>query len=466
MAQNLFPHDPVLIVDDEPYILLSLSGALESNGINNIITCRDGRQVMKILSSRAVDVLLLDLNMPLISGKELLPEIRLEYPDIPVIIITGITEVATAVECMKMGVFDYLVKTIEEKKLQTTVSRAIEIRELKRENKSLSRHLINRELEQPEAFRSIVTNNPGMYSLLMYVESIAHTPQTVLLTGETGVGKDLFAAAIHTISGREGEFVPVNIAGLDDGMFTDTLFGHLKGAYTGAGHGRNGLIERAAAGTLFLDEIGDLNTVSQVKLLRLLETGQYYPLGSDLAKRTAARIIVSTNRDLNTEMSEGRFRKDLYYRLNTHHIHVPPLKERSDDLPLLFDYLLDQAARELGKTIPKVPAELLAFLKSYSFPGNVRELKSLIYDALNRHRSGALSLQIFEAAIGELNVSAAPAAGEEFFAVSDRFPTIRQAIESLIEKAMIRAGGNQAAAARLLGISPAALSKRLKKSRG
>ena len=465
MAQNLFPHDPVLIVDDEPYILLSLSGALESNGINNIITCRDGRQVMKILSSRAVDVLLLDLNMPLISGKELLPEIRLEYPDIPVIIITGITEVATAVECMKMGVFDYLVKTIEEKKLQTTVSRAIEIRELKRENKSLSRHLINQELEQPEAFRSIVTNNPGMYSLLMYVESIAHTPQTVLLTGETGVGKDLFAAAIHTISGREGEFVPVNIAGLDDGMFTDTLFGHLKGAYTGAGHGRNGLIERAAAGTLFLDEIGDLNTVSQVKLLRLLETGQYYPLGSDLAKRTAARIIVSTNRDLNTEMSEGRFRKDLYYRLNTHHIHVPPLRERPDDLPLLLAHFLDQAARELCKTIPKVPAELLAFLKSYSFPGNVRELKSLIYDALSRHRSGALSLQIFEAAIAEHNVSAAPAAAEEFFAVTDRFPTIRQAIENLIEKAMIRAGGNQAAAAILLGISPPALSKRLKKSR-
>ena len=464
MPQNLFPPDPVLIVDDEPYILLSLSGALESNGINNIVTCRDGRQVMKILSSRAVDVLLLDLNMPHISGQELLPEIRREYPDIPVIIITGITEVAVAVECMKMGVFDYLVKTIEEKKLQATVSRAIEIRELKRENKSLRKHLINRELEQPEAFKSIVTNNPRVRSMLMYVESIARTPQTVLITGETGVGKELVAEALHTISGREGKFVSVNIAGLDDGMFTDTLFGHLKGAYTGADQGRKGLIESASAGTLFLDEIGDLNTASQVKLLRLLETGQYYPLGSDLAKRTDTRIIVSTNKDLNTEMSEGRFRKDLYYRLNTHHVHVPPLRERFDDLPRLLAHFLERAAQELGKTMPKIPPELPAFLKTYSFPGNVRELKSLIYDALSQPESGALSLQIFKEAIGENNVSAVPVAGEEF--VTDRFPTIQQAIESLIEKAMIRAGGNQAEAARLLGISPPALNKRLKKSRG
>ncbi|UCF95895.1 MAG: sigma-54-dependent Fis family transcriptional regulator [Spirochaetaceae bacterium] len=461
MSDILYPRNPVLIVDDEYYILLNLSGILKSTGINNIITCQDGREVMNIFSRTELDVVLLDLTMHHVSGQELLQQIREQYPQVPVVIITGTSDVSTAVSCMKLGVFDYLVKTIEESKLIATVSRAIETQELRRENITLRNHLVRQDLEHSEDFAEIVFQDERMKAVLLYVESIAKGNQTVLITGETGVGKELVARAIHAISARQGEFVAVNVAGLDDTMLSDTLFGHAKGAFTGASQDRKGLIGTAAGGTLFLDEIGDLEPKSQVKLLRLLETREYYPLGSDLAKRTDARIIVATNQDIRKAVLDGGFRRDLYYRLQTHHIHVPPLRDRPDDLNILIEHYLQQACQEYGKSLPEVPRGLYALLRRYRFPGNVRELRSMIFDAVSRHKTGELSLHSFEQALGTSVPVAPQSEDENFLAIGDRFPTLKQATDFLIEEALCRSGGNQAKAAKLLGISPPALSRRL-----
>ncbi|MDZ7767137.1 MAG: sigma 54-interacting transcriptional regulator [Melioribacteraceae bacterium] len=226
------------------------------------------------------------------------------------------------------------------------------------------------------------------------MEAIAKTNLPVLITGETGTGKELIANAIHKVSGRKGELVPVNVAGVDDNLFSDTLFGHKKGAFTGAEIERKGLIERAEDGTLFLDEIGDLNIESQVKLLRLLQEGQFYPLGSDIAKLSNARIIVATNRSIKSLQSSNTFREDLYYRLRSHHINIPPLRERKKDIPYLIDFFLIRAAKELGKTKPRPPKELYTLLSNYHFPGNIRELEGIIYDAVSLHKSGILFTRI------------------------------------------------------------------------
>ena len=466
MAKRRRPKNPILVVDDEPSVVVSLRTALAAGGYSNVIPCQDARVVAGILAGQEIDVLLLDLNMPHLSGKDLLPKIREEYPDLPVIIISGITEVTLAVECMKQGVFDYLVKPIEKSKLQTTVGRALEIRELRRENVSLKSHLIGRQLNHPEAFGEIVFRDENIRALLLYVESIADTRQTALITGETGTGKELIARAIHRISGRKGELVTVNVAGYDENMFSDALFGHLKGAYTGADRGRSGLIEKSEDGTLFLDEIGDLKKESQVKLLRLLESKEYYPLGSDVPRRTNARILVATNCDLDEEVNKGTFRKDLYFRLKTHHVHLPPLRERAKDLPALVDHFLQETAAELGKPLPKIPPDLYILLRSYHFPGNIRELRSLIFDAMSRHSSGVLSPKLFKGVIGSGGTAKPRIVQEDFFTDAVELPTIKGATEMLVAEAMKRAGDNQSLAARVLGITPQALSQRLKRGYG
>jgi DNA-binding NtrC family response regulator len=456
---------PVLVVDDEYYILLNVSGVLKASGFDNVITCQDSRQVMTILAEQDVGALLLDLTMPHLSGRDLLPRIREEYPQIPVIVITGTAEVETAVGCMKLGVFDYLVKAIEESKLLATVRRAIELRELRDENIALRDHLFRQSLEQPQSFEGIVFRDERMKAVLLYVESIARSDQTTLVSGETGVGKEVVARALHRLSGRKGEFVAVNVAGLDDAMFSDTLFGHLRGAYTGAAGDRKGLINAAAGGTLFLDEIGDLNTKSQVSLLRLLESREYYPLGSDLARRTDARIIVATNRNLRQAVIDNVFRKDLYYRLHTHHVHVPPLRDRPADLEPLVDHFLAEACRDYERDVAPLPRELWGLLRRYRFPGNIRELRSMIYDAVSRHRGGPLSVESFQRAM-EDNALLEPEGGRDApLAVGGTFPTLREATEFLIGEALQRTGGNQAQAARLLGITPPALSRRLSREK-
>ncbi len=467
---NTSPHPahPFLVVDDEEGILLAIDTTLRLAGFNNILTCNDSRDVMDILSKNQVEVILMDLNMPHIGGEDMLSEITGEYPEIPVIIVTGVIDVGTAVNCMRTGAFDYVVKPVEEDRLITTITRALEYRDLKRENLALKEHILTKKLENPEAFHEIITNNKKMLSMFQYIESIAPTSQAVLITGETGVGKELIARAIHSLSNVKGNLVNVNVAGLDDNVFSDTLFGHIKGAFTGADRARAGLIEQASGGTLFLDEIGDLNNASQVKLLRLLQEGEFLPIGQDTVKTTDARIIAATNEDLFTLQKEGRFRKDLNFRLRTHHIHNPPLRDRMGDIPLLVEYFLEHATKELNKKKPMVPKELITLLETYYFPGNIRELQAMVFDALSRHKSGILSLGAFKSHISKEQEESFPEEhmqiGDGTFSSFERLPTLKQATRMLVEEALKRSNSNQTIAARILGISQQALSKRMKKA--
>ena len=249
--------NPVLIVDDEESVITSLTTILKSHGITNVIGCMDSREVLSMLKTQDIELILLDLTMPHISGNELLSEVRDWYPHIPVIIVTGTNEVKSAVDCMKMGAFDYMVKAVEETRLVSGVRRAIELRKMKREYLDLKERLMDRKLSYPHAFSLIITQNKRMHAIFLLVESIAKTSEPVLIIGETGVGKNLIAKAIHETSGREGPFIEINVAGFDDTMFADNLFGHRKGAFTGAVEPRDGLVSRAHGGTLFLDEILD-----------------------------------------------------------------------------------------------------------------------------------------------------------------------------------------------------------------
>jgi DNA-binding NtrC family response regulator len=322
-------------------------------------------------------------------------------------------------------------------------------------------------IENPQAFLEIITNNRDMLSIFKYAESLAHSSQSVLITGETGVGKELLARSIYTLSKLKGRFVAVNVAGLDDNVFSDTLFGHVKGAFTGADRPRKGLIEHAADGMLLLDEIGGLSSASQVKLLRLLQEGEYLPLGQDEIKKTNARIVTSTNENLWALMRLEKFRKDLNFRLRTHHIHLPPLRDRIDDIPLLVDHFLEKSALTLKKKKPTPPKELFSRLETYAFPGNVRELESMVHDAVTIHTGKMLSLDMFKLHINrEQETSELPARIETepnvHLTFGEKLPTIKEAGNMLVIEAMKRANGNQTLAASMLGITRQALSKRLK----
>jgi DNA-binding NtrC family response regulator len=467
MDALLNPQYPIMIVDDEEQIILAIDTTLRMANIDNTITCQDSREVMDSLLKYQVGIVLLDLTMPNIDGEELLGMISSEFPDIPVIVVTGSVDVETAVRCMKSGAFDYVVKPIEEERLLSAVRRGMAFRELQRENLALRRHLLSDTLDRPEVFSEIVTNNKRMLSLLSYIESIALTSQPVLIAGETGTGKELMAKALHASSGAKGNFVAVNVAGLDDHVFSDTLFGHVKGAFTGADDVRHGLVEQAASGTLMLDEIGDLSQPSQLKLLRFLQEGEFFSLGQDEPKQSNVRIVAATNENLVSLKNTGKFRKDLYFRLQTHHLHIPPLRERMDDIPLLLDHFLSSTSRALNKKKPNLPPELVTLLGTYSFPGNIRELGGMVFDAVSRHKSGRLALRTFKAHIGKEQESLGilpklMSVEAHSIIFPSSLPTIKQCTNWLIAEAMKRAKGNQSVAAALLGISQQALSKRLK----
>jgi two-component system, NtrC family, nitrogen regulation response regulator GlnG len=458
---------PVLFVDDEPPILRSASVALRAAGIGQVATLEDSRAVLPMLGEQDVSVIVLDLTMPHIPGQILLEHLTADYPDTPVIVMTATNDLDTAVQCMQAGAIDYLVKPVETNRLVSSVRRALEIRALRAEVLSLKERFLTDTPPAREAFAEIITQSKAMVAIFRYVEAIASSPQPVLITGETGTGKELIARAIHRLGAGRGELVAVNVAGLDDTMFSDTLFGHIRGAYTGADRTREGLIAQAGEGTLFLDEIGDLTAASQVKLLRLLQDGSYYPLGADRLRQSRAHIIVATNYDVAQRVTAGLFRKDLYYRLRTHHIQLPALRARREDLPLLINHFLEKAAQALQKPTPTPPLALYRLLQTYAFPGNVRELEAMIFDAVARHQGGLLSLQSFKAAIaadpsateGEIDPAIPLMSLSTLF--PDRLPTLAEAQEALIAEALRRTDGNQGLAAGMLGLSRQALNKRL-----
>lgn len=460
---------PVVLVDDQSSVLLSSRMVLGSAGIKDVLTVEDSRDLMPLLAEREVAVVVLDLFMPYVSGTQLLPEISKAYPELPVIVMTATEEVETAVACMKEGALDYLVKPVEESRFVSSVKRALELRALRRQIDALKNSLMTDRLEHGEAFSSIITVSRKMRSLFQYLEAVASSGEPVLITGETGSGKELLAEAVHRLSGRRGEFIPVNIAGLDDNLFSDTLFGHRKGAFSGADTAREGRVARANGGTLFLDEIGDLAPASQAKLLRLLQERQYYPLGSDVAKISDARIVCATHRDLNANMAEETFRSDLYFRLSVHQVHIPPLRERKEDISVLVAFFIAEAAASLDKKkLPGISPELLTLLGNYHFPGNVRELRAMVFDAVARHKSGTvLGVKSFRRTIKTQQVAGRQTGkkGAKKVSTKERFPTLKEAERLHIEEALRRASDNQGTAAALLGISRPALNRRLAKMR-
>jgi DNA-binding NtrC family response regulator len=470
MKTSKYPEFGILIVDDEPAWLNSFSLTLECfAGITNLFLCQDSREVMGMLKIHDIGLVIMDLTMPHLSGEELLAQISEHHPGISTIVISGMNQVEAAVNCMKLGAFEYFVKTTEEDRLVNGVLRAIRMLELERENREMSNYMISGQLKHPDLFAAIVTKDRSMISIFSYLEAIAKSSQPLLITGESGVGKELIARAFHSLGGCRGSLVSINAAGLDDTVFSDTLFGHMRGAFTGADQVRRGMIEEAADGTIFLDEIGDLSISSQVKLLRLLQEGEYFPLGSDVPKKSKAKVVVSTHQNLAAKQADGAFRHDLYYRLCTHQVHVPPLRDRKGDIPLLLDYFLNEASRSLEKKKPTPPKELEQLLAAYNFPGNIRELQAIVYDAVSSHSEGTLSMKSFHKAMGRSNIVKRPVLSNDsehnMYSDYQHLPTIRESVSQLVEEAMARAGSNQSIAARLLGITQSALCKRLKRDK-
>ncbi|MCZ2722452.1 sigma-54 dependent transcriptional regulator [Marinomonas sp. 15G1-11] len=461
MAAHIYPQFKILLVDDEIPFLRSTLLSFERHGFTNLVSCSQPEQVPSLMNEHNIGLVLLDLTMPNVSGKELLTWLNEEYPDVCVIILSGINQLDTAVECVKLGAFDYFVKTSDPSEILEGLKRAIRTQELSIENQALRRKVLSNDVFSPEAFTRFVTADANMWSIFQYLESIATTRHPVLIMGESGVGKELIAQATHDLSQRKGPLITVNIAGLDDNIFADTLFGHNKGAFTGADKDRSGLIEKASEGTLFLDEIGDLSASSQVKLLRLLQEGEYYPLGSDKPKRSQARIIVATHQNLEHLQIEGKFRKDLYYRLKIHMVTIPPLRHRLSDLPILIEHFIKQACEDMSIDTLSYDNSLPSQLSHYAFPGNTRELKSLIFDAVSRSQNGQLNKSAFK----HLFVQDSLLEQQEPVAIfpnNTRLPTLSALADQLVKEAMNRSNNNQSTASQMLGISQPALSKRLK----
>ncbi len=464
------PSFQILIIDDDEDILASYNMALQQSGFKNLMLCNDSKDVLDILENNNISVVLLDLIMPGINGIELLKKIQEKHPQIPVIVITGTNEVSTAVECMKLGAYDFIVKPVDDLRLSSSVKRALDVFYLESEVQKLKGKVFSQRLNHQGMFEHIITADPSMNSIFKYIEAIADSIKPVLITGESGVGKDLIAKIIHRLSNREGEYVSVNVGGLDDTAFSDSLFGHKKGAFTGAHSNRKGLVLKAYDGSLFLDEIGELENSSQVKLLQLLQNNEYYPLGSDIMKKSSVKIIAATNQDLESIIKKGKFRNDLYYRLNIHRIHIPPLRDRINDIPLLVNHFIDKASRELQRPKPEITRHIISTLKKYSFPGNIRELESIIYNAVSSSSNDKFEESVNNAIThnmtyfdntsygdcvqdGNSNASSITYTGE--------LPTLHYVEDFFIREAMEKAGGNQTQASQLLGISQSTLSRRL-----
>jgi two-component system nitrogen regulation response regulator GlnG len=464
---------PVLLVDDEPALLRSASMALRTSDFAEVLTCDDSRLVLSLLEQRSIGVVLLDLAMPNLSGQQLLQEVAANHPEVPVIVMTATNDLEVAVQCMQDGAIDYLLKPVDKSRLVSAVRRAFEMRSLRAEVRILSEMALSEPTDRHEAFSETITQSADMLRIFRYLEAVATSAHPVLITGETGTGKELVAQAVHRISGRSGPFVQEIVGGLDDNIFNDTLFGHMRGAYTDASHVRDGLVKTAAGGTLFLDEIGDLTGASQVKLLSLLQDGIYRPLGSDKLLRSQARVVAATNRDLRLDRDTGKFRKDLYQRLAAHQVHLPPLRSRRGDVPLLVKHFLEKEARDLGKAVPAVPRELFQLLATYSFPGNVRDIKGMCEEAMVQHQGGVLRLQSFRDAIARDQRPAEVGATERCGTPSvaklleqlEPLPTLSEAEQALIDEAMRRADDNQGIAASVLGIQRTALNRRLVQQR-
>ncbi len=367
----------ILIVDDEKNIREGLQMSLEDDGYD-VITAEDGTKGLHAALTESVDLVITDLRMPGISGQELLRKISSETPGVPVIVLTGHGTVETAVEAMRMGAYDFLTKPLDLDRLSLLVKRALQNRELVLQHRQLME-----QMNSEKAFEHIIGKSAAMEQVFKMVRKVAPSRASVLITGESGVGKELIAGAIHRLSGRNKKsYIKVHCAALAENLLESELFGHEKGAFTGAVSQKRGRFELADGGSIFLDEIGEINQSLQIKILRVLQERQFERVGGEKTITVDTRLITATNRNLEQEVADGTFREDLYYRLNVVHIHVPPLRERKEDLPLMIAAFIKEFSEENGKPIASIEPKARAALYAYDWPGNIRQLRNCIESAV------------------------------------------------------------------------------------
>ncbi len=367
----------ILIIDDEKNIREGLAMALEDEGYE-ILTAGDGKSGLDMALKEDVDLVITDLKMPEISGEEVLQQVISKRPGVPVIVLTGHGTVETAVEAMRVGAYDFLTKPLDLDRLFLLVKRALQNRQLVLQHRELLE-----QIEKAKSFENIIGKSTSMAKVFEDIKKVAPTKASVLITGETGVGKELIARAIHNLSNRkEKPFVQVHCASFAESLLESELFGHEKGAFTGATQRVRGRFELANEGTLMLDEIGEVNQMIQVKLLRVLQEKKFERVGGSETISVDTRIIAATNRDLEEEIKKGTFREDLYFRLNVVHIHIPPLRERKEDIPLLIASFIKEFAEENGKKISSIEQKARTALYNYDWPGNIRQLQNCIQSAV------------------------------------------------------------------------------------
>ncbi len=444
----------ILVIDDETDFLESIRRGLITSGFKNIRIAADPLKVAEDIEAGGnFDVALIDITMPGMTGIEVLELIKRHFPGTECIMVTALDEARIAVECLKKGAYDYLIKPVSREDLVSTINRALERKRL-RDILDVGQKRTSPKLNNAKAFEAIVTRNDRMFRVLKIAELHAVSDAPILITGETGTGKELLARAVHTASQRSGQvFTPINMDALAPGLFDAEFFGHTKGAFTGAERDRAGYLESTHKGTLFLDEIGNLRPELQGKLLRVLQDGEFIKIGTSKPCRADVRIIAATNKDLDEMIAKNQFRKDLYYRLSGSWLHLPPLRERKDDIaPLISRFLEEFHSRE---TI--IEPEAMQFLMHYDYPGNIRELKSIIKSALNLAQGqpvGTACLPHLLTAGNGLQKRGAPAA-------PGPVPTMAQLEKAHILKVYGMLSRNKAECARVLAIGINTLRRKL-----
>lgn len=447
----------ILIAEDEKVQRDLLEGFLKKEGFS-VDGVANGREAVQKLKENFFDIGLIDYKMPEIDGLQTLREIRRLYPDLPVVMMTAYGTVETAVAAMKEGALDYLTKPIDLEELLLILQKTLERSNLIQENRALKI-----QLQERYQFNNVVYGSPKMEEVMSLVARVAPSQATILIRGESGTGKEMIASAIRYASPRSTKpFVKVNCSALPEALLEAELFGHEKGAFTGAVQKRVGRFEEVEGGTLFLDEIGDLSPVIQVKLLRILQEKEFQRLGSNVTLKTDVRVIAATHRNLEQAMEEGRFREDLYYRLNVISIILPPLRERREDIPLLIDHFLKKYSKENQKPISDVSKEARALLLRHPYPGNVRELENLIERAVVLSRGDIITTQ-------DLPFHLREERSESLWPPSKREKSLPESLEEierdLIAKALHEHEGVQTRAAESLGISERVLRYKVKKYR-
>lgn len=452
----------ILVVDDEAKMRRILELSLKSMG-HEVAQASDGQEALAILETGSFDLVLTDLRMPRLDGIGLLRALRESDNDIPVIVMTAYGTIETAVAAMKVGAADYVIRPFEMETIEMAVTRALTMQVVQRENRFLKE-------EVSRGWGDFVGTSKPMQELYDLLKQVAPTRSSVFIVGETGTGKELVARAIHVASGRSGLFVPINCAAIPAELLESELFGHVKGAFTGASRDRIGKCELASGGTLFLDEITEMPVGLQAKLLRVLQEGVIEKVGGNTVTPVDLRVVAATNRDPQQSVDAGLLRRDLYFRLNVVRVDVPLLRDRQGDIPLLVDYFIHKYSIELSRMPPRMSADALAILEGYGWPGNVRELENLIERAMVLCRGDLITVAHLPAGLGRAPAAPTPVAADvdaKAMPQGSDSLSLRLHVDELerhlIDEALKRAGGSKAAAARLLQISERALWYKIKR---